>query len=210
MLSAYYGYGGFYPYCYPHFPTYGYSAWHPRTGAYGAARASTVPTAAPAWALATTPHQDYARGAAAYGPYGARGAAQAYAHGNLRTDASGSNVYGSWGSTSVQRGDDWAQTNRYTNRQTGMTTRTVRTDEGSAVTRRGSNGGTVAVGDGGNVYAGKDGNAYRQQDGTWQKYATMATGRIPTGNRAAKDHNRRPARPQASDLAPRIAARSIN
>ena len=95
-------------------------------------------------------------------------------------------MYGSWGSTSVQRGDDWAQTNRYTNRQTGTTTRTVRTDEGSAVTRRGSNGGTVAVGDGGNVYAGKDGNAYRQQDGTWQKYDNgnwSNTDRQPSGER---------------------------
>jgi hypothetical protein len=70
----------------------------------------------------------------------------------------------------VQRGDDWAKTNRYTNRATGNTTRTIRTDEGSAVMRRGSEGGRVAVGDGGNVYAGNDGNVYRRQDGTWQKY----------------------------------------
>ena len=51
----------------------------------------------------------------------------------------------------MQRGDDWAKTNRYTNRQTGTTTRTIRTDEGSAVTRRGENGGKVGVGDGGTV-----------------------------------------------------------
>jgi hypothetical protein len=70
----------------------------------------------------------------------------------------------------VQRGDDWAKTNRYTNNRTGNTTRTVRTDEGSAVMRRGSEGGRVGVGDEGNIYAGKDGNAYRRQDGTWQKY----------------------------------------
>ena len=79
-------------------------------------------------------------------------------------------MYGSWGSTAVQRGDDWAKTNRYTNRQTGTTTRTIRTDEGSAVTRRGAGGGAVGVGEGGNVYAGKDGNVYRREDGTWQKY----------------------------------------
>ena len=34
-----------------------------------------------------------------------------------------------------------AQTNRYTNNRTGTTTRTIRTDEGSAVTRRGPGGG---------------------------------------------------------------------
>ncbi|HET9702601.1 MAG TPA: hypothetical protein VFP85_01120, partial [Vicinamibacterales bacterium] len=112
------------------------------------------------------------RGAAAYGPYGSRGVAQAY---NPRTGAygqtrQGSNVYGSWGSTAVQRGDDWAQTNRYTNNRTGTTTRTIRTDEGSAVTRRGPGGGTVAVGDGGNIYAGNDGNVYRREGGTWQKH----------------------------------------
>ncbi len=82
----------------------------------------------------------------------------------------GSNVYGSWGSTSVQRGDDWAKTNRYTNNRTGNTTRTVRTDEGGGVVRSGSGGGTVAAGSGGNVYAGKDGNVYRNDGGTWQKY----------------------------------------
>jgi hypothetical protein len=70
----------------------------------------------------------------------------------------------------VQRGDDWAKTNRYTNRQTGTTTRTIRTDEGGAVTRRGPGGGAVGVGDEGNVYAGRDGNVYRRQDGNWQKY----------------------------------------
>ena len=59
----------------------------------------------------------------------------------MRATRQGSNVYGSWGSTAVQRGDDWATTNRYTNRQTGTTTRTIRTDEGSAVTRRGAGGG---------------------------------------------------------------------
>jgi hypothetical protein len=98
--------------------------------------------------------------------------AQAY---NPRTGAygqtrQGSNVYGSWGSTAVQRGDDWAQTNRYTNNRTGTTTRTIRTDEGSAVSRRGPGGGTVVAGDGGNIYAGNDGNVYRRQDGSWQKH----------------------------------------
>jgi hypothetical protein len=86
------------------------------------------------------------------------------------TTRQGSNVYGSWGSTAVQRGDDWAATNRYTNNRTGNTTRTVRTDDGAAVSRRGDQGGVVA-GSGGNVYAGRDGNVYRQQDGgSWQKY----------------------------------------
>jgi hypothetical protein len=98
--------------------------------------------------------------------------AQAYnpRTGTYAATRQGSNVYGSWGSTAVQRGDDWARTSRYTNRQTGTTTRTLRTDEGSAVTRRGSQGGFVGAGSEGNVYAGRDGSVYRRQDGTWQKY----------------------------------------
>ena len=186
----YIGYGGYYPYYYPHFPTYGYSAWYnPYTGAYGRSAGVYGPYGGAGVGARYNPRTGtYARGAAAYGPYGARGVAQAY---NPRTGTyaqtrQGSNVYGSWGSTAVQRGDDWAKTNRYTNNRTGTTTRTIRTDEGSAITKRGADGGRVAVGDGGNVYAGKDGNAYRRQDGTWQKYDNGGwsnTDRQPSGER---------------------------
>jgi hypothetical protein len=170
----YVGWGGYYPYYYPHFPTYGYSAWYnPWTGAYGRSAGVYGPYGGAGVAARYNPRTGtYARGAAAYGPYGARGVAQAYnpRTGTYAATRQGSNVYGSWGSTAVQRGDDWAKTNRYTNRQTGNTTRTIRTDEGSAVTRRGAGGGAVGVGGEGNVYAGKDGNVYRRQDGSWQKY----------------------------------------
>jgi hypothetical protein len=170
----YWGFGGYYPYYYPHFPTYGYSAWYnPWTGAYGRSAAVYGPYGGAGVGARYNPRTGtYARGAAAYGPYGARGVAQAYnpRTGTYAATRQGSNVYGSWGSTAVQRGDDWAKTNRYTNRATGNTTRTVRTDEGGAVTRRGSDGGFVGAGSGGNVYAGKDGNVYRREDGSWQKY----------------------------------------
>jgi hypothetical protein len=185
----YWGYGGYYPYYYPHFPTYGYSAWYnPWTGAYGRSAAVYGPYGGAGVGARYNPRTGtYARGAAAYGPYGARGVAQAY---NPRTGTyaqtrQGSNVYGSWGSTQVQRGDDWASTNRYTNRRTGTTTRTVRTDEGGAVTRRGQDG-FVGAGSGGNVYAGHDGNVYRRQDGTWQKYDNGGwsnTEKQPSGER---------------------------
>ncbi len=194
----YWGYGAYYPYYYPHFPTYGYSAWYnPRTGAYGRSAGVYGPYGGAGVGARYNPRTGtYARGAAAYGPYGARGVAQAY---NPRTGTyaqtrQGSNVYGSWGSTSVQRGDDWAKTNRYTNRQTGTTTRTIRTDEGGAVTRKGADGGRVAVGDGGNIYAGKDGNAYRRQDGTWQKVRE----RQLVEHRPAADETARPTDRSAS------------
>jgi hypothetical protein len=183
----YWGYGAYYPYYYPHFPTYGYSAWYnPWTGSYGRSAGVYGPYGGAGVGARYNPRTGtYARGAAAYGPYGAGAVAHAY---NPRTGTygatrQGSNVYGSWGSTAVQRGDDWAATNRYTNRGTGATTRTVRTDDGSAVARRGA-GGTVVAGDGGNVYAGHDGSAYRRQDGTWQKYENGGwsdTAKQPTG-----------------------------
>jgi hypothetical protein len=170
----YYGFYGGYPYYYGHFPTYGYSAFYnPWTGAYGRSAGVYGPYGGAGVGARYNPRTGtYARGAAAYGPYGARGVAQAYnpRTGTYAATRQGSNVYGSWGSTAVQRGDDWAKTNRYTNRQTGTTTRTVRTDEGSAAMKRGAGGAAVGVGSGGNVYAGNDGNVYRRDNGTWQKY----------------------------------------
>jgi hypothetical protein len=200
----YYGYGGFYPYYYPHFPTYGYSAWYnPWTGAYGRSAGVYGPYGGAGVGARYNPRTGtYARGAAAYGPYGARGVAQAYnpRTGTYAATRQGSNVYGSWGSTAVQRGDDWAQTNRVTNRQ-GDTTRTVRTDDGSAVTRRGDQG-FVGAGSGGDVYAGRDGNVYRKQDGSWQKYDNggwSTTDRQPSGNRPT---------PQSTGSSPRAGTTS--
>ena len=170
----YYGWYGGYPYYYGHFPTYGYSAWYnPWTGAYGRSAGVYGPYGGAGVGARYNPRTGtYARGAAAYGPYGARGVAQAYnpRTGTYAATRQGSNVYGSWGSTGVVRGDDWAKTNRYTNRATGTTTRTVRSSEGNAVVRRGAGGGTVAAGSGGDIYAGRDGNVYRRDSGTWQKY----------------------------------------
>ena len=169
----YVGYGGFYPAYYPRYGAYGYSAWYnPWTGGYGRGVAAYGPYGGAGAGARYNPRTGtYARGASAWGPYGSRGVAEAW---NPRTGTyartrQGSNVYGSWGSTSVQRGDDWAQTARVTNRATGTTTRVTRTDEGAMASRRGAGGGTVAVGEGGNVYAGRDGNVYRREDGNWQK-----------------------------------------
>ena len=111
----------------------------------------------------------YARGAAAYGPYGSRAAGQAY---NPRTGTyaqtrQGSNVYGNWGTSSVQRGDNWAQTAHRENYRTGQTTSGIRTSEGGgrrrrARTERGSDHRRPH--EGGDVYAGRDGNVYRRND----------------------------------------------
>jgi len=177
-------YGGFYPIYYPFYPTYGYGAWYnPWTGGYGRAAAWYGPYGGAGVGARYNPRTGtYARGAVAWGPYGARGAAGAY---NPRTGTyartqQGSGVYGSWGTTSVQRGNQWAQTARVTNRATGTTTRVTQgSGGGEAITRRGPQGsGGVARTGSGDVYAGRDGNVYRRQDGTWQKYENGSWGSV--------------------------------
>jgi hypothetical protein len=167
--------GGYYPVYYPYYPTYGYSAWYnPWVGVYQRGAGAYGPYGGVgATALYNPATGTYARGAMAWGPYGASGAAQAY---NPRTGTyaqtrQSSDIYGGWGSTYVQRGDDWAQSSRVTNNVTGVTGRITRTDDGAMVSRSGPNGrGFAAAGEEG-VYAGRDGHVYRRgEDGGWQKY----------------------------------------
>jgi len=165
--------GGFYPYM----PTYGMAAWYnPHTGAYGRGAAVYGPYGgAGGWATYNPRTGTYSRGAAAYGPYDSRAFAQAW---NPRTGTygatrRGSNVYGNWGSSYVQRGDDWARTAHVTNYSTGATTRAARGGGGAdVITRSGPQGRTTfAQTASGGMYADHDGNVYRKQDGSWQKWS---------------------------------------
>jgi hypothetical protein len=174
--SPYWGYGGYYPYYYPHYPTYGYGAYYnPWTGAYGRSAVAYGPYGGAGMTARYNPTTGtYSRGAMAWGPYGARGAAEAY---NPRTGTyaqtrQGAGVYGSWGATGVQRGDDWARTARTTNNLTGNTTRVTQgSGGGGAITRTGPGGAAgVARTGSGDVYAGRDGNVYKNDGGSWQKY----------------------------------------
>jgi hypothetical protein len=179
----YVGYGR-YPVYYPFYPTYGYGAYYnPWTGAYGRGAAWYGPYGGAGYGARYNPTTGtYARGAVAYGPGGARGYAEAY---NPRTGTyartnQGSGVYGSWGSTSVQRGNQWVDTARVTNRATGTTTRATTTSGGgAAVTRSGpaGTGGVVRTGSG-DVYAGRDGNVYRNNGGSWQQYNNGSWGSV--------------------------------
>jgi hypothetical protein len=173
----YVGYGGFYPVYYPHYPTYGYAArYNPWTGAYSRGAFAYGPYGGAGVGSRYNPRTGtYSRGAVAYGPYGARGAATAYnpRTGTFAQTRQGSNVYGSWGQTGVQRGDQWASTSRVTNNATGATARRTTTSSGAtAVTRNGvfNNSGAVRTANG-DVYAGRDGNVYKKNDGGgWSKY----------------------------------------
>jgi hypothetical protein len=169
-----YIYGGIY---YPYGPTYGFGAWYnPYTGFYGRGAGVYGPYGGMGMGAAYNPRTGtYARGASAYGPYGSRSAAQAW---NPRTGTygqtrQGSNVYGNWGSSYVQRGDNWAQTAHKTNYATGSRTSGVRTSDGGGAVSRTGQAGRTTVGrtDSGDIYAGHDGNVYRKgDDGNWQQH----------------------------------------
>ena len=168
----YVGYGGYFPY----YPTYGYGAhYNPWTGTFSRTGGVYGPYGGAGFTARYNPATGtYSRGAMAYGPNGARGVATAF---NPRTGISagtarGSNVYGNWSSTAVQRGDQWAQSSKFTRNATGTTTRATQGSRGgAAVTRRGPEGGGFAGKTaGGDMYAGRDGNVYRNQGGSWQKY----------------------------------------
>jgi hypothetical protein len=171
----YYGWGGYYPIYYPPLRTYGYGSWYnPRTGFYGSAGRIYGPYGGVGFGARYNPTTGtYARGAMAWGPTGARGAAQMWnpRTGTYAATRQGSGIYGSWGSTYVQRGDQWAQTSRFTNRQTGTTTRVTRGEEAGMIRRKGPEGsGFVGKGQD-NLYAGKDGNVYRRDEsGNWSKW----------------------------------------
>jgi len=194
----YIGYGGFYPGYYPYPRTYGMGAWYnPWTGAYGRAAGVYGPYGGVTAAARYNPRTGtYSRGAAAYGPYGGRATAQAY---NPRTNTyaqtrQGSNVYGNWGSSSVQRGDDWARTAHTQNYRTGNTNAGIQTSRGGGAISHTGDAGRTSVGrtGGGDVYAGHDGNVYKKgSDGSWQKWDNggWQGGDRPTPN-SASDRNR--------------------
>jgi len=193
----YYYPGAYYPVYYPYYPSYGYGArYNPWTGAYTRGGAIYGPYGGAGYGARYNPATGtWARGAAAYGPAGARGAIQAYnpRTGTMGSTVQGSNVYGSWGTSAVKRGDQWAQTSRVTRNATGTTSRiTQGSGGGDALTRRGSQGNSAIGRTGsGDVYAGRDGNVYRNQGGSWQKYGDGAWSNVErpvgtTGQRAAQ------------------------
>jgi hypothetical protein len=211
-------YGAF-PVYYPHYPTYGYAAvynpwsgsyargavaygpyggagvgarYNPTTGTYARGAAAYGPYGGAAVGQAYNPRTGtYARGGMAYGPYGAQGAAQAY---NPRTGAygatrQGSNVYGNWGTSGVQRGDQWATSSHATNYATGTTTRTAQTSQGGAAASRTGPAGNSFAGRtaSGDLYAGHDGNVYKNDSGSWQKYGNGGWNNVQPSGQLSND-----------------------
>lgn len=193
-------YGGYYPIYYPYYRTYGYAAWYnPYMGTFGRGAAIYGPYGGVGFGAVYNPYSGtYARGATAYGPYGSRTFAQAY---NPRTGTyaqtrQGNNIYGSWGSTYVQRGDDWVQTGRVSNKITGNSAAGIRTGDGAAiVTGKGNNGrATIGRTEDGDIYAGRDGNVYKNTGNGWQKYEN-GNWNSTSGSNLRSQNNSIPERP---------------
>lgn len=189
---VYWGYP--YPVYYPRWTTYGSSVrYNPWTGVYASSAKVYGPYGGARFGAAYNPRTGtYARGAAVYGPYAASGAARAY---NPRTGAygatrQGSNAYSSWGTSHVRRGDQWAYSERYTNKVTGQTTRRTETSEGSVVRTKGSQGSATVARSGDDIYAGRDGNVYKKNDGgSWSKFDNggwSSVNKPATGDAAAQ------------------------
>jgi hypothetical protein len=166
-----YYHGGYY-HPWPHSYGGGYG-YNPRTGAYGRYATAYGPYGGVGAAASYNPRTGtYKRSAAAYGPGGSAYASRAY---NPRTGTAaatrgGSNVYGSWGSSAVVRGDDWARTQRVTDANGNTRWKAQGSGGGSATGWRGP-GGQGFVGEkNGDVYAGRNGEVYRKTDGGWQNY----------------------------------------
>jgi hypothetical protein len=187
-VAVVYGTGWHYPpyfyypphYHYPVYRPYPYTyavgaRYNPYTGGYAVGRAAYGPYGGAAGAASYNPATGrYGRAATVQGPYGGRTAAGTYnPYTGVRTATrQGSSPYGQWGSTAVQRGNDWAVSNRVTTDQ-GSVRRTTTSTGASKTTVRGPGGQTARVGTdaNNNVYAGKDGNVYKRDgSGSWQKY----------------------------------------
>lgn len=197
-------YGDYYPIYYPYYPTYGYGSWYnPFLGRFGRGGIGYGPYGGFGYAAVYDPSVGtYARGVAAYGVYGSRTFAQAS---NIRTGTyaqtrQSSNIYGNWGSTYVQRGDDWAQSAHAYNRATGNRVSGVRTSADSGVvTKKGDNGRTtVARTDGGEIYAGQNGEVYRKTANGFQKLDNNGSW-VDVRREQANLADGRPARPGTTD-----------
>ena len=172
----YYPPHGMYPIYHPYPCTYGvHAAYNPYTGGYAVGHYAYGPYGGGGQAAWYNPSTGrYGHAATVQTPYGGRTAASTYnpytgVHASTRQ---GSSPYAQWGSTAVQRGSDWAVTNRVTTDQ-GSVRHTTTSSGGEATTVRGPGGETTRVASDAdnNVYAGHDGNVYKKDEsGSWSKY----------------------------------------
>ena len=181
---------GYPPYYYPYPPSYGAGAiYNPRTGAYGYRQGVYGPYGGATRGATYNPRTGtYARGGKAWGPSGGAGWAEAY---NPRTGAygktaQGRNPYGSWGTSHVQKGDDWVRTARVSGENGSKLA--WESSQGSGRAYRGEEG---FVGQrNGDIYAGKDGNVYKKGEDGWQSWNGEGWNDVPGAGNLPADGNR--------------------
>lgn len=158
--AAYYGYH----------PYYGNAAWH--GGYYGAGGAAYGPYGSAHYGAGYNPATGtYARGASVNTPYGSQRVGQAYnpSTGAYGATHQGSNGYSNWGSSTVSRNGESAETQHYSNAQGSVGS--MQTSNGGRAAASSTAYGNSAAGKAanGNEYAEHDGNAYRNTGSGWQK-----------------------------------------
>jgi hypothetical protein len=201
------------PYGYPVYRPYPYTysagaRYNPYTGGYAVGRAAYGPYGGAGQAAWYNPSTGrYGRASTVQTPYGGRTAATSYNPytGVRASTRQGSSPYGQWGSTAVQRGNDWAVTNRVSNSQ-GTVRHTTTSSGAQGTTVRGPGGQTTRVAQdaNNNVYAGHDGNVYKKDaSGGWQKYGNG-------GWSSTNQPGTRPSQQPGTGAAPRPSTQPTN
>jgi len=164
--------GGAVPVYYPWPATYGTAAVYTANGTYAVGGRYYGPygsTGSAAWYNPQT--GNYGRAARVTTPYGSSTWAAGY---NPRTDTAWAtqqnyNGYSQWGTSAVERGDDWLRTGHVVNENGGAVAWQGSEGGGHAWKTENHSGGTAHHD--GDFYAGHDGNVYRRdEDGNWAKY----------------------------------------
>lgn len=152
--------------------TWGAGAWYnPATGYYARGAAAYGPYGGYGAGSAYNPRTGtYAQGAAVAGPYGGAAAGRTYNPytGTASAGYRASNPYGSWGEGVVSNGSNWARGGyQSTSRGTVAAGQTSQGGAGVAAQGPGGNSGYVARSGSGDIYAGANGNVYKRDDGQW-------------------------------------------
>jgi len=166
---------------------YGNNAWH--GGYYGSSAAAYGPYGAAHASNAYNPSSGtYARGASVSTPYGSAAAGQAY---NPRTGASGStyqtsNANGNYGSSEVSKNGQTAYTQHQTTSQGAVGT--YQSTTGAKGAAASGAYGNAAVGEtaSGNKYAAANGNVYKNTGNGWQQTQKSSSNSLGNSSAASR------------------------
>lgn len=171
--------------------TYGASVWYnPATGVYARGAAAYGPYGGYGAAAAYNPRTGtYAQGAAVWGPNGGAAAGRTYnpTTGTYSAGYKAANPYGSWGEGVVGNGSQWAHGGyQSTSRGTIAAGETSQGGKGVAVDGANGKNGYLAKSGSGDVYAGANGNVYKRDNGQWYQNQEGSWNAINKGDLSAQ------------------------